>query len=170
MSIDRLDAYCAAVLHFDASVDFAPLRDPVRTATAHRWERPAQSNFLVRADGLIAESDDLQSFLQGHYHAELRNPPTFIVNAVAESRLLVHVRAVATAGAKIEYRIDGVTKQTLDLPDLDGKNEDGRAEYDRTFAFPIPAGQHRLTLDNVGGDWAVVPWIAFDGRFRNTSR
>ena len=36
-------------------------------------------------------------------------------------------------------------------------------EDDETYELPIPPGQHRLTLGNVGGDWACVGWYAFVG-------
>lgn len=167
VTLDRLEAYTVALLAFDAPPDLRALRDPIRTATTHRWEKPARNEFRVGAEGLVEEADALNSFLQGQYHAPLRNPPTFLVNAATKGRLLVHVRAVATAGAKLEYRIDGVVKQTVDLPDLDRLNEGNAAEYDRTFAFTFPAGQHRLTLDNTGGDWALVTWYAFEGSFQS---
>jgi hypothetical protein len=98
-------------------------------------------------------------------HTQMRNPPTFVVNALSEGKLSMKVRAVATLGARFEWRVDGQVKQTLDLPDLDGKNDAGAPEYDKVFSFPIPAGRHRLTLDNVGGDWANISWFESQGRF-----
>jgi hypothetical protein len=35
----------------------------------------------------------------------------------------------------------------------------------RPLAPAIPAGQHRLALDNVGGDWLVLDWLEFAGTF-----
>ena len=95
----------------------------------------------------------------------MRNPPTFVVNALAPGKLLVKVRAVAMAGARLEYRVDGAVAQSVDLPDLDKKNAGDLPEYDRVFEFPVPAGKHRLPLDNVGGDWAVLTWLEFQGDF-----
>lgn len=31
--------------------------------------------------------------------------------------------------------------------------------------FRIPPGRRRVTVDNVGGDWAVVSWYEFRGAF-----
>ena len=39
--------------------------------------------------------------------------------------------------------------------------------YDRTWSFEVPAGDHRLTVDNVGADWAVVDWYGFRGKWRD---
>jgi len=36
-------------------------------------------------------------------------------------------------------------------------------EYDRTYAFAIPAGRHRVTIQNAGGDWATIAWYALKG-------
>lgn len=71
--------------------------------------------------------------------------------------------AKVTLGAKLQWQVDGVVKKTVDLPDRDGKNDAGAWEYDRTYDFPIPPGRHRLTLDNVGGDWASIGWYALAG-------
>ena len=55
------------------------------------------------------------------------------------------------------------SRKSIDLPDRDGKNDSMAREYDQTFEFAIPPGRHRLTLDNVGGDWACIGWYAFTG-------
>jgi hypothetical protein len=129
------------------------------------WDRPLISEFRVGADGLITDSAQLNGFLQGMLHTHLRNPPVFLVNAETPGRLKVMVRAVSQAGAKIVWSVDGRVAQTVDLPDLDGKNDGSAAEYDRVLEFAFPAGRHRLGLDNTGGDWATITWIEFEGRF-----
>ena len=35
--------------------------------------------------------------------------------------------------------------------------------YDQTLEFAIPPGHHRVTLDNIGGDWACIGWYDFKG-------
>jgi hypothetical protein len=39
------------------------------------------------------------------------------------------------------------------------------AEYDREIVVPVPAGVHRVTLDNHGADWLAISSIEFRGRF-----
>lgn len=82
-----------------------------------------------------------------------------------KGRFLIHVRSVATLGARLEWRVDGQTLQTADLPDLDKKNDSQAREYDKTITFPIPPGRHKITLDNTGGDWLSADWVAFEGSF-----
>ena len=101
--------------------------------------------------------------LQGRLHQALRNPPTFVVTMPQGGSLQVHVRGVATLGAVLRWSVDGTPGPLIELPDCDGKNDADVAEYDRTFAIPIPPGRYRVALDNVGGDWVCIGWYAFVG-------
>lgn len=165
LTLPRLEAYAVAVLTYGGEIDLSRLADPAYVRPVPRWGRPEGNEFPVRADLSVQNDDQLGSYLQGMLHQELRNPPTFIVNAQSEGRLQVHVRAVAAAGARLEYRVDGKVVQTVDLPDRDGKNDGNAQEYNQTFDFVIPAGRHRLTMDNTGGDWAVIDWYSLRGKF-----
>jgi hypothetical protein len=161
MTIPRLEAYSLLSLRYRAMPDVSRLHDPIRMRPALRWVRPARSEFRVLADGSVENGADLEGFLQGMLHKELRNPPTFLVKAARPMRLLVHVRSVAVAGARLQFRIDGRVVRSVDLPDRDGKNDASAPEYDLTCACAIPHGRHRVTVDNVGGDWLVVEWYRF---------
>lgn len=165
LGIPSLTAYTVAVLTYDREPDLDALLDPLYIRPTPAWARPSRNEFRVVPDGVVGNASDLLSFLQGMLHTQMRNPPTFLVKAAEPGKLEVHIRAVATLGARLEYQVDGQAGQTVDLPDLDGKNDGAVAEYDRTYTFDVPAGEHRLTLDNVGGDWAVVDWYAFRGRW-----
>jgi len=165
LTLPVVQAYDVAILQYGAKPDLTALADPVYARPTPRWGRPERSEFRVGPGGAVENASDLVSYLQGMLHTELRNSPTFLVRAEAPGKLEVHVRAVAAAGARLEYRVDGVKAQTVDLPDLDGKNDGGVLEYNRTVSFDIPAGEHKLTVDNVGGDWAVIDWYGFRGKF-----
>lgn len=165
LALGDLAAYDVAVLSFDREVAVDALRDPSRTMTNNRWQAAQRSEFRVLEGGAIEDADDLNGMLQGKLHQELRNPPTFLVNAASAGKFSLHVRNVATLGARLEWRVDGQSVQTVDLPDLDHQNGDNAHEYDKVYSFPIPAGRHKLTLDNVGGDWANINWVALEGGF-----
>lgn len=166
VTLTDLEAYAVVLLHYTDDVDLHRVKDPARVVPVSVWARPARSEFRVRANGSVEHASELNGFLQGILHTHLRNPPTFFVNAVGEAKLSIKVRAVAATGARLEYRVDGKTMQTVDLPDRDGKNDGDAAEYDQVFTFVIPAGQYRITLDNVGRDWLTVSWLEFQGTFR----
>jgi hypothetical protein len=165
ITLPRLEAYAVVKVAYAGPVDLADVRDPARIVPPRMWARPMRNEFVVRPDCHVENSADLNGFLQGRLHTQLRNPPTFLVNATTPARLLVMVQAVATAGARIEYGVDGVLKQSVDLPDLDGKNDGQAGEYDRLLTLDVPAGRHQLTLDNTGGDWCTISWLQFEGEF-----
>jgi hypothetical protein len=161
VSIPELEAYAVAILDYDA-VPALAMTAP-RIVPAKRWERPEKNEFVVEKGGAVRDAWALNGFLQGQLHAQLCNPPTFVVNMPQGGALQVHVRAVATQGARLEGLVDDQLAKTVELPDRDGKNDGAAREYDQTYAFPIPAGKHRVTIRNTGGDWLTVDWYAFDG-------
>lgn len=161
VTLPTLDAYVVAILDYDRLPD-VKLSSP-RTVPTAQWGRPERSEFVVEPDGTIRDAWALPAFLQGNLHSGLREPPVFLVNLPGGGKLNVHVRAVATLGAKLECFVDGMLTQTVELPDLDRKNDGAAREYDRTFEFTVPPGRHRVTLRNSGGDWAFVAWYAFTG-------
>jgi len=163
VTLPRFEAYAVAVLRYGGSVDLSKLRDPIRARPSQRWARPTRSEFRVLPTGAVEHEEELEGFLQGMLHTHLRNPPTFALNAGEDARLVVHIQAVAAAGARLQVSIDGEVPQTVDLPDLDGKNDGAAGEYGKDYSFALPAGEHKVTVDNVGRDWAVVSWYEFRG-------
>lgn len=162
VTIPELEAYAVAVLDYDV---LPPLRLAApRIVPVGQWDRPERSEFVVGKGGTVRDAWGLHAYLHGKLHGHLANPPTFLVHMPEGGALRVHVRAVATLGARLECQVDQAVAGTVDLPDLDGKNDGAAREYDKTYEFPIPAGRHRVTLRNVGGDWACLAWYAFTGR------
>jgi hypothetical protein len=161
VTLPEFEAYSVAILHYDQLPELKP--SGRRTVPTWRWARPARSEFIVREGSLVSDQWALSGMLQGNLHGHLRNPPTFVVNMPQGGSLKVHVRGVATLGARLQWQVDGRVVKTIDLPDRDGKNEAMAREYDETYELAIPLGRHRLTLDNVGGDRACVGWYALVG-------
>jgi len=168
-TLPRLEASAMIVARWAdqaaALLDVSRLKDPVRVVPVPMWCRPTRNEFPVQSEGTIVGEDQLNGFLQGRLHQHLRNPPTFLVDAVEPGCLLVKVRAVASGGAKLVWSVDGQPQKTVNLPDRDGENDGSAAEYDQVVELPIPAGRHRLTLDNQGADWLTIGYFQFDGRW-----
>lgn len=162
VTLPELEAYSVAILDFDRLPETALAGR--RIAPSGQWARPARSEFIVMKGGLVRDQWALPGMLQGILHQHLRNPPTLVASMPKGGHLQVHVRSVATLGARLQWQVDGRVEKLIDLPDRDGKNDSTAKEYDRTFEFPIPPGRHRLTLDNVGGDWACIAWYALRGQ------
>jgi len=161
VTVPALEVYSVAVLEYDAlpEVKLAGRR----LVPSWQWIRPARNEFIVQKNGLVPDQWALPGMLQGHLHQHLRNPPAFLVHMPQGGSLRVHIRGVATLGARLQWLVDGQPEKVLELPDRDGKNDAFAREYDQTYELPIPPGRHRLTLDNVGGDWACIGWYAFTG-------
>jgi hypothetical protein len=165
VTLPQLEAYAVVKLAYGGPVDLADLRDPARIVPPRMWARPTRNEFVVRPDCYVENGGDLNGYLQGRLHTYLRNPPTFLANAKTPGRLLVTVQAVSAGGSRVEYSVDGELRQSVDLPDLDGKNDGQAPEYNRLLTFDIPAGRHQLTLDNTGADWCTISWYEFQGEF-----
>lgn len=162
VTLPRLEAYAVAILDYDRTP--ATAMQGRRIIARREWARPQRNEFLVHATGAVSDPWALNGLIQGRLHSEMRNPPTFVVNMPHGGKLCIHVRAVATQGARLDYLVDGQRRKSIELPDKDGRNDSSAKEYDQTFELPVPAGRHRLTLDNTGGDWMVVGWLAFEGQ------
>lgn len=160
-----LEAYSVVLLHYAQPPDLSRLTDPVLLRPLGRWGKPDTAAFRVRSNGTIQHGERFNGYLQGLLHTELRNPPVFSLNATAPAELRIHVMGVASTGAKLSVQVDGAPPRVIDLPDRDGKNDGSTPEYDQTFTFPIPAGTHRIALDNPGPDWLTIEWIEFRGIF-----
>jgi len=165
VALPRLEAYAIVKLAYPGPLDLSVLKDPARMVPPRSWARPTRNEFMVRPDGYVQNAGDLNGFLQGRLHTHLRNPPTFLANTQTAGRLLVMVQAVAMGGANLDYWVDGELAQSVDLPDVDGKNDGSAPEYNRLLTFDIPAGRRRLTLDNTGADWCTISWYEFQGEF-----
>jgi hypothetical protein len=162
VSIPQLEAYTVAILSFDRLPTVA--LGGRRFAVEPRWARPERSEFAVGDGGRIERADMLPGILQGMLHPPMRNPPTFEVDMPDGGSLRIGLRSVSTLGAKLQWRVDGQVRQTIDVADRDGKNDAMAGELNDTLTFAIPPGRHRLTLDNVGPDWVSIAWYAIDGK------
>jgi hypothetical protein len=170
VTLPEFQAYAVVELSYREPPDLAPLRDPLRIRPELRWTRPARREFRVLPGGAVEGSEHLNGFLQGGLHPHLRNPPVFEVDAPNGGRLFIRVGSVAQWGARLQYSIGGEVRQTIELPDRDGSNDTTVAEYGTVYELPIPAGRHRLTVENAGRDWLTVDWYTFDGEFRTPGR
>ncbi|HEY3324538.1 MAG TPA: hypothetical protein VGP72_29065 [Planctomycetota bacterium] len=144
------------------SQDAAPLpeqTDGVRVFPEVGFARPAENEFRVDRNGCVSNPAGLSKFLQGSEKRELDNPPTFIVSARGQCKMGVMISKVNSwAEARLEFVVDGKPKQ---MPPL--KASPGKELIDKLFELDIPRGEHRITVRNVGKDWASVAWYKFSG-------
>ncbi|MEA3403073.1 MAG: DUF5060 domain-containing protein [Armatimonadota bacterium] len=141
-----------------------PEPSDVIVPTFHRWGRPEHSEFIVQPDGSIADDRRVQSLLQGQAHEDLRNPPTFVAEYPSDGRFIVHVERVS-AGGDLSIYIDDRLALREELATGEGLGVESvwreqwqiwETVYDREIAVDVPAGRHRIRVENTGRDWIRV--------------
>jgi len=134
------------------------------------WARPEANVFEVDLYGQVSNISQLGGFVQGRYHPELRNNPTFVVSFPYGGEAVIHVYSVASSGAVLEVYLDGLLAESVSLPDLDGKDDAAANEYDKEITVPVPPGRHEIRLDNPGNDWFTFDYVKFTNAVLKVSR
>jgi hypothetical protein len=125
------------------------------------WSMPKANVFEVDLYGKVGNASQLSGYIHGAFHPELRNNPTFIVNFTYGGEVVVHVNSVANSGAVLKIFIDGSLVKTVNLTDIDRKNDGFVNEYNLDISVPVLAGRHEVKLDNGGNDWFTIDYMIF---------
>ncbi len=94
-------------------------------------------------------------------HPKLHNPVTFETNLPHATRLQIRVAGVSGyGGARLIAELDGARVLDKDMPDPgnDPKHETIR-KYDGAYIVDIPAGEHKVVVENIGADWVFVTYV-----------
>ena len=139
------------------------------------WGAKSTRPIVVRRDGQVEASGSLLSLLYGPDKPDLRSALTFDINLSRPSTLTLHILTVSNR-ANLRVSVDGRTAADLPFDASPGKGQDFASthqypEYggiyqavfnkDRTVA--LPAGHHRVTLENTDGDWMQIGSYRFAG-------
>ena len=150
-----------------------PLREPqdVVLAPPQRWEKSPHPRYVVKDDGSIDPPEGLNGIVWGtQYHADLRQPPTFVLDFPQAGRFMAHVIEVVGRGSNpIRITVDGETALEEDLLCEQGRGEkcevrqpgpDGNlaVTYNRELAVDVTPGQHEVRLENLGRDRMTVQY------------
>ena len=147
------------------------LRDVIIAPSASGWTKPEYNEFTVLGDGSIAGDRKPPQLLHGAGHRDLRSPPTFVVNYPRPGKFVVRVGRVSRSGL-LKVWIDDQEVLSRDLPCAEGLKKESifrpqyklwETLYDEDFTVPVPAGQHRIRVDNGGKDWVTVSRYVFTG-------
>ncbi len=139
--------------------------------TFHRWGKPADSEFTLLPDGSIEGDLQPQQLLQGIGHKELKNPPVFIVNYPEPGRFILRVERVSNSG-DLTIAVDGQQVLRREFPTGEGLGKSSlwreqwnlwETVYNEDIAVDVPAGEHRIRVENNGRDWIRVPHYTFTG-------
>ena len=116
----------------------------------------------VKGDTLIKVKDGitfpanpaLQSFLYGsQFNTQFRSPPNFEVEYTNAGKFTLRTSGnISTSPTKIKISLDGVVKLEMN------------GAINTSYAIDIPAGKHRISIDNSGTDWIGIASYAFSGQ------
>jgi len=143
----------------------------IRPPLGFAEERPGA--LLVLPDGTLSGRGQLSRFLRPEDGRGRRPAYILDVNFPREGQLGILVHRVSDLGI-LEVFVDGERVGSVRL--LTGPNNPKAKEskwnsqwqiyqdvYDREFFFPMPAGRHRVRIENVGKDWVEIPQLRLVG-------
>jgi len=191
--LDKLDLYFhfTALANFTADLPLGTARwEPLETTTPEyqdksrphdvrdvaisplsSWGRPKHNEFVVERDGSIQDERTPQRLLHGSSHRSLKNPPTFLVNYPQPGKFIVHVQSVSSSGL-LRVWIDDHQQLERELPCGQGLGKESvfrpqwkiwETTYDEDITVDVPAGKHRIRIENFGHDWVAVSSYRFTG-------
>lgn len=146
------------------------LRDAV-VATGGSWGKAEHHEFRVLRDGSVEGDRQPSELLHGQGHRDLKNPPTFIVDYPKPGTFTVRVGRVSASG-RLKIWIDDKLELQHELPCGEGLGKQSvyrpqwklwETEYDEDIAVDVPAGRHRIRVENAGRDWVRVSSYRFGG-------
>ena len=150
----------------------AELRDVILAPQASAWNKPeAHGPFEIKADGSLAGTRKPSSLLHGDGHRDLRDPPTFAIAYPRAGTFVVRVGKVSRAG-QLRIWVDDRLALDRALPCASGLGRESafvqrwnlwETTYDQDFSVEIPAGAHRIRVDNAGKDWVTINRFVFTG-------
>jgi len=158
-------AHCrpaAVSLAFPAGTSWQPA-DLLLQPKAASWD-PHPSNqprqYRVGRDGRVSDQELLSQVLHGvTNHPREHNPPTFLVDYPAPGAFEVLVTGVSGwGGANLRMMLDGETRLSADFPDTAPADHETMQQFNRAYRIAVPAGPHRITVENTGADWAFVAY------------
>ncbi len=144
-------------------------RDVVITPAGSKWVKPAVNEFTIQRDGTVNDAMEIRQLLQGAGHRDLISPPTFIVDYPHAGKFIVGIGRVSRRGV-LRICVDGEQKLNREL--LCGENHGKKwgyqpkwklweSDYDEDVAVDVPAGKHRIRVENLGDDWMRISRFAF---------
>jgi hypothetical protein len=137
----------------------------------NRWGKPEHNEFALQSDGQVQGDRLPLRLLHGDGHRDLKTPPTFVVEYPRPGKFAVHVDTVSNCGL-LRIWIDDrqALERALPCGEKLGKKSVYRPQwklwettYDEEISVEVPAGRHRIRVDNVGKDWVAVAKYTFTG-------
>jgi hypothetical protein len=116
--------------------------------------------FGIGSDGEVKNGELLSDLLHGlQNHPDKHNPATFDVHYPAAGRFEVIVQGVSGhGGAALSISLDGRPRLISSFGDDQPDDERTLHQYDDTYGIDVPAGPHRIAVENTGTDWLFASY------------
>ena len=121
------------------------------------WGEPGPGEITVGRDGQVDGLADLPGFLHGQYHKDRPTVWKVRVDFPSAGTFGLALDRIARAGAILVLAVDGAEKLRQEFPKTD---EDQLT--DARLRIDVPAGQHTITVSNLGQDWVIVHHLTLD--------
>lgn len=115
------------------------------------WETAAKTDYLVTPSGEVEGIGSMPAYFQGKAHHEMFPNLGFQVDYLKAGEFRVAVRQIARSGAHLILKVDGQPVAEHTFP---AGNQD--QNVNAVLTAPVPAGKHRVTIENDGADWVVL--------------
>jgi hypothetical protein len=153
-----------------ANAQTREVRDLVLTPAGGFKKRPV-TEFTVAPDGSINDPTALLNLLHGEGHKDLQAPPTFIVDYPKAGDFTVQIERVSNSGL-LRIFVDDKLAFEKDYPCGEGHGKSTvfrekwnlwESVYEEPASVQVPAGKHRIRVENHGKDWIRVSRFVFEG-------
>ncbi len=116
---------------------------------------PDLGDYWLTPEGSFPAINTLSSFIFGQtFNSQLNRPHAYLVAPPVDTTLAVMVRNVSPQrGARLVLHRDGELVAALDL---------AAGAPRTTIMVPLPAGEHRIELDNQGDDWLQIGYVSIE--------
>ncbi len=158
--IDVLDAY-------QADIDASRLGD-AEVAAVRNWSAMDPTPIRLLPNGTASSA--VPRYLIGAENEELHAPLSFDINLPRAGQVIARFNGVSDF-AVVRLLVDDEPVSDIMLSGLPGGpgvsnaklSDEGmyQSDIDVAATFDLPAGQHVITLDTVGGDWAKLTSLIF---------
>ena len=115
------------------------------------WGNAVKTRFTIDRSGAVEGAGSMPSFFQGKNHREMFPTLEFDVNYAEAGDFAVTVGTVARAGASLAILVDGKPSAERNFA---AAGRDTNANT--TLHAAVPAGPHRIALQNDGADWVSI--------------
>lgn len=118
------------------------------------WAEPTEPVVMIDERGNLSVSPaKLGRFLYGsQWNTQYRNPPTFEVSLIADGRFTVKTGSEKATLPSVAIYLDGALMQN-----------NLNAAVNTSYTINVPAGSHRIQVDNLGTDWITISAYEFEG-------